>query len=75
MTIAMTILGVGFLVAAAISFFWYERKSFDTLLLCGVIFLSAAAPSYEADASIDELKAITHHLDDLKKSIESLPRR
>ncbi|HEY0236790.1 MAG TPA: hypothetical protein VGC86_17320 [Afipia sp.] len=75
MSIAMVVLGIAFLIAAAISFFRYEQKHFDMLLLCGVIFLSAAAPSFEADASIDELKAINHRLADLQKAIESMPKR
>ena len=75
MPITMMGLGIVFLIAAAISFFRYESKRFDMLLLCGVIFLSAAAPSFEMDASIDELKAMNRHLLDIQKAIESLPRR
>lgn len=75
MPITMMILGVVFFIAAAISFFRYESKNFDLLLLCGVIFLSAAAPSFEVDASIDELKAINHRLADIQKVVESLPKR
>lgn len=75
MPITMMVLGILFFIAAAISFFRYEGEKFDMLLLCGVIFLSAAAPSFEVDASIDELKAINHRLLDVQKAIESLPRR
>ena len=75
MPITMMILGIVFLIAAAISFFRYESRNFDLLLLCGVIFLSAAAPSFEMDASIDELKAIDHRLADIQKIVESLPKR
>ena len=75
MPITMMVLGVIFFIAAAISFFRYESRNFDLLLLCGVIFLSAAAPSFEVDASIDELKAINHRLADIQKAVESLPKR
>lgn len=74
MPITMLVLAVLFFIAAAISFFRYESKRFDMLLLCGVILLSAAAPSFEVDASIDELKAINHRLLDVQKAIESLPK-
>lgn len=75
MPVTMMILGVVFFLAAAISFFRYESKNFDLLLLCGVIFLSAAAPSFEGDASVDELKAINHRLANIEKIVESLPKQ
>ncbi len=74
MPIAMMVLGIAFLIAAAVSLFRYGGEKFDLLLLCGVIFLSAAAPSFEVDTSLDELKSINRHLLDLQKTVESLPR-
>jgi hypothetical protein len=49
-------------IGAAVSFLRYDSKHFDLLVLSGVIFLSAAIPSFEVDASLEELKSINHRL-------------
>ncbi|MBN9582725.1 MAG: hypothetical protein J0G37_14635 [Afipia sp.] len=75
MPMTMMVLGIACLIAAAISYFRYEGKNFDQLVLIGVIFLSAAAPSFEVDSSIDELKSINQRLLDVQKAVEGLQKR
>jgi hypothetical protein len=50
----------------------YDSKHFDLLVLSGVIFLSAAIPSFEVDASLEELKSINHRLTNVQTDIEKL---
>jgi hypothetical protein len=49
-------------IGAVVSFLRYDSKHFDLLVLSGVIFLSAAIPSFEVDASLEVLKSINHRL-------------
>jgi hypothetical protein len=72
MAILMSILSVACFTGAVASYLRYDRKYFDLLILCGVIFISSAAPSFEIDASLEELKSINHHLSDLRAVIENL---
>jgi hypothetical protein len=39
-----------------------------------VIFLGTAIPSFEIDASLEELKSINHRLLDVQTAIENLQR-
>ena len=72
MPILMSLLSVACLVGAVVSFLRYNGKYFDLLVLCGVILLSSAAPSFEVDASLEELKSINHRLQDLHALVEKL---
>jgi hypothetical protein len=72
MAILMSILSVACFIGAVASYLRFDRQYFDLLILCGVIFISAAAPSFEIDASLEELKSINHHLSDLRAVIENL---
>ena len=62
-------------IGAAVSFRRYDSKHFDLLVLTGVIFLSAAIPSFEVDSSLEELKSVNHRLLDIQSAIEKLQRR
>ena len=55
---------------SVVSFLRYDSKHFDLLVLSGVIFLSAAIPSFEVDASLEELKSINHRLISVQTGIE-----
>jgi hypothetical protein len=55
-----------------VSFLCSNSKYFDLLVLCGVILISSAAPSFEVDASLEELKSINHRLKDLHTLVEKL---
>jgi hypothetical protein len=70
MLVLMITLSVACFVGALVSFLRYDSKHFDLLILCGVILMSSAAPSFEVDTSIDELRSINHRLLDLQASIE-----
>jgi hypothetical protein len=74
MAILLTPLTVSCFMAAAVSFLRYEGKHFDLLILAGVIFLGTAIPSFEIDASLEELKSINHRLLDVQTAIENLQR-
>jgi len=52
MPILMSLLSVACLVGAVVSFLRCNGKYFDLLVLCGVILLSSAAPSFEVDAHL-----------------------
>ncbi|MCP4616748.1 MAG: hypothetical protein GY844_09940 [Bradyrhizobium sp.] len=71
MAIFLSILTAACFAAAAISYVHYDSKYFDLLILSGVIFLGTAIPSFEIDASLEELKSINRHLLDVKAAIES----
>jgi hypothetical protein len=71
MAIFLSVLSVACFIGAAISFFRYEGKHFDLLILSGVIFLATAMPSFEVDASLEELQSIDHHLTNIQAAIES----
>jgi hypothetical protein len=45
------------------------------LVLSGVIFIGTAMPSFEVDASLEELKSINHNLVSLQTAIEDLQRK
>jgi hypothetical protein len=75
MAIMLSVLSVACFIGAATSFLRYESKYFDLLVLCGVVLLGTAAPSFEVDASHEELKSINHRLHDIQTAIESLQRR
>jgi hypothetical protein len=44
-------------------------------VLSAVFLLATAASSLKADASLEELKSINHHLLGIQTAIEGLPRR
>jgi hypothetical protein len=74
MPILLSELSAACFMAAAISFQRYDSKYFDLLVLSGVIFLGTAIPSFEVDASIEELKSINHRLLDVQTAIENQQR-
>ena len=53
MAIFLSILSVACAIGAVVSVLRYDSKHFDLLVLSGVIFLSAAIPSFEVDASLE----------------------
>jgi hypothetical protein len=59
-------------VGAAVSLLRYDSKHFDLLVLSGVIFLSAAIPSFEVDMTLEDLKSIDHRLRDIETAIGKL---
>jgi hypothetical protein len=72
MPILMSLLSVACLVGAVVSFLRCNGKYFDLLVLCGVILLSSAVPSFEVDASLEELKSINQRLQVLHALVEKL---
>jgi hypothetical protein len=72
MPILMRLLSVACFVGAVVSFLRGNSKYFDLLVLCGVILISSAAPSFEVDASLEELKSIDHRQQDLHTLVEKL---
>jgi hypothetical protein len=74
LAILLSVLTVASFMAAAVSFASYDGKYFDLLVLAGVIFLGTAIPSFEIDASLEELKSINHHLLDVRTAIENLQK-
>jgi hypothetical protein len=74
MGIFLSILSVACFVGAAISFLRYDSKYFDLLVLSGVIFVGTAMPSFEVDASLEELKSINHNLVHIQEAIENRQR-
>ena len=58
MAIFLSALSVTCAIGAAVSFLRCDSKHFDLLVLSGVIFLSAAIPSFDGDASLEEQKSI-----------------
>jgi hypothetical protein len=58
LAISLSVLSVACAIGAAVSFLRYDSKHFDFRVLSGVTFLSAAIPSFEGDASLEELKSI-----------------
>jgi Na+-transporting NADH:ubiquinone oxidoreductase subunit NqrE len=58
LAIFLSVLSVACAIGAAVSFLRYDSKDFDLLVLSGGTFLSAAIPSFEGDASLEELKSI-----------------
>ena len=62
MAIFLSVLSAACFIGAAVSLLRYDSKHFDLLVLSCVIFLSAAIPSFEVDASLEELKSINHRL-------------
>ena len=75
MAIILCVLSAACFVGATISFLRYDRRHFDLLVLCAIIRLSTAAPSFEVDASLEELRSINHRLLDVRTAIEGLQRR
>jgi hypothetical protein len=75
LAILLSVLTVACFLTAAVSFLRYDGKYFDLLILAGVIFLGTAIPSFEIDASLEELKSINHRLLDVQTAIENLQRR
>ena len=71
MAIFLSVLSVTCAIGAAVSFLRYD-SNFDLLVLSGVIFLSAAIPSFEVDASLEELKSINRRLINVQTGIEKL---
>ena len=70
MPVLMSVLAAACFVGAIVSYLRHDSRHFDLLVLCGVIFVSSAAPSFEVDLSVQELKSINHHLADLQAAIE-----
>jgi hypothetical protein len=68
-------LSVACFIGAAISFLRYDGKYIDLLVLSGVIFIGTAMPSFEVDASLEELKSINHNLVNIQTAIENLQRK
>ena len=75
MAVFLGALSIACFIGAAVSFRRYDSKHFDLLVLTGVIFLSAAIPSFEVDSSLEELKSVNHRLLDIQSAIEKLQRR
>ena len=75
MAISLSVLSVACFIGAAILFLRYDSKYFDLLVLSGVIFIGTAMPSFEVDASLEELKSINHNLVNLQTAIENLQRK
>ena len=71
LAIFLSVLSVTCAIGAAVSFLRYD-SNFDLLVLSGVIFLSAAIPSFEVDASLEELKSINRRLINVQTGIEKL---
>ena len=74
MAIILCVLSAACFVGATISLLRYDSKHFDLLVLCAVILLGTAAPSFEVDASLEELRSINHRLLDVRTAIEGLQR-
>jgi hypothetical protein len=72
LAILLCVLSFACAIGAAVSLLRYDSKHFDLLVLSGVIFLSAAIPSFEVDTSHEELKSINHRLINLQTGIEKL---
>ena len=68
----LSVLSVACAFGAVVSFLRYDSEHFDLLVLSGVIFLSAAIPSFEVDASLEELKSINNRLINVQMGIEKL---
>ena len=58
LAISLSVLSVACAIGAAVSFLRYDSKHFELRVLSGVTFLSAAIPSFEGDASLEEMKSI-----------------
>jgi hypothetical protein len=72
LAIFLSVLSVACAIGAAVSLLRYVSKHFDLLVLSGVIFLNAAIPSFEVDASLEELKSINNRLINVQMGIEKL---
>ena len=72
MAISLSVLSVACAIGPAVSLLRQYSKHFDLLVLSGVIFLSAAIPSFEVDASFEELKSINHRLINVQTGIKKL---
>jgi hypothetical protein len=75
MAICLSVLSVASSIGAAISFLRYDSKYFDLLVLSGVIFIGTAIPSFEVDASFEELQSINQNLVSIQTAIENLQRK
>jgi hypothetical protein len=75
MAISLSVLSVACFIGAAISFLRYDSGYFDLLILSGVIFLGTAIPSFEVDASLEELKSINRNLASIQTVVENLQRK
>jgi hypothetical protein len=74
MALFLSVLSIACFVGAAISFFRYDSKYFDLLVLSGVIFIGTAIPSFEVDSSLEKLDSINRNLVNIQKAIENLQR-
>lgn len=74
MALLLSVLSITCFVGAAISYFRYDSKYFDLLVLSGVIFMGTAIPSLEVDSSLERLDSINHNLVNIQKAIENLQR-
>jgi hypothetical protein len=75
MALFLSVLSIACFVGAAISFFRYDSKYFDLLVLSGVIFIGTAIPSFEVDSSLEKLDSINRNLVNVQKAIENLQRK
>jgi hypothetical protein len=75
MAICLSVLSIACFIGAAISFLRYDSKYFDLLVLSGVIFIGTAIPSFEVDASFEELQSINQNLVSIQTAIENLQRK
>jgi hypothetical protein len=75
MALFLSVLSIACFAGAAISFFRYDSKYFDLLVLSGVIFMGTAIPSFEVDSSLEKLDSINHNLVSIQKAIENLQRK
>ncbi len=75
MAISLSVFSIACFIGAAISFFRYDSKYFDLLVLSGVIFIGTAIPSFEVDASLEELKSINYNLVNIQAAVETLQRK
>ena len=71
----MSLLSAACFIGALASFLRYDGKHFDLLILCGVILISGAAPSFEVDTSIEALRSISDRLLNLQAVIEKSQQR
>ena len=75
MAIFLSVLSVACFIGSVISLRNYDGKYFDLLVLSGVIFLSAAIPSFEVDSSLEELQLVNQHLLKIEAAIEKTQQK
>jgi len=73
--IFLSVLSVACFIGSVISLRNYDGKYFDLLVLSGVIFLSAAIPSFEVDSSLEELQLVNQNLLKIQAAIEKTQQK